>query len=294
MEIKAGSPTEYLWGVQYARTTLEIHKRVNRSKLPLSIGGSSLSMMAGMMAVMLEEGVPGFASVPAISELKFSHDELTRVAMSLHLNIPNKAFHHPMIGGYAGGPENCAVMRIAGSLLLIPTYQTPWTDSCIYDIRYSSNTTRQAVWASSIGCQALARNLDLPHGGYNRPIFPPCTDLLLYAGAVPVLNETTSGAAHIWEGLTPEIPLPNYSTGLEQMFGCELSRALSRSRFKRSDANEVVKELIPKYEEKMSDPPKGKTFQECMDVTTLKPTKEWLSIYKRVKKELIDLGIPFD
>ena len=78
------------------------------------------------------------------------------------------------------------------------------------------------------------------------------------------------------------------------MFGCELSKALSRSSFKRSDANEIAKELIPKYESKMSNPPKGKTFQECMDLKTLKPTEEWLNIYKRVKKELIDLGVPFD
>jgi hypothetical protein len=35
----------------------------------------------------------------------------------------------------------------------------------------------------------------------------------------------------------------------------------------------------------------GKSFTECMDVKTLKPTAEWLEIYGRVKKELRNMGI---
>jgi len=108
-----------------------------------------------------------------------------------------------------------------------------------------------------------------------------------------VLSETTSGASHINEGLTPVVQTPNYSTGLEQMFGCELAKVLSKSGFKRSDANEIAKQLIPKYEDKLGEPPKGKSFEECMDLKSLKPKPEWLSIYNQVKKELIDLGIPY-
>ena len=63
---------------------------------------------------------------------------------------------------------------------------------------------------------------------------------------------------------------------------------------KRSDVNEIVKKIIPKYEDKLRNPPKGKSFTECYDIKTLKPTQEWLDIYLKVKKEAIDLGIPLD
>ena len=61
---------------------------------------------------------------------------------------------------------------------------------------------------------------------------------------------------------------------------------------KREDANEIVKKLIPKYEDRLRRPPKGKSFPECFDVKTLKPSKEWLDIYQRVSKEFEDLGVP--
>ena len=64
---------------------------------------------------------------------------------------------------------------------------------------------------------------------------------------------------------------------------------------KRKDANEIVKALIQKYEEKLppsGTPPIGKTFSECTDLKTLKPTKEWQAIYHKVKNELVELGLP--
>ena len=60
----------------------------------------------------------------------------------------------------------------------------------------------------------------------------------------------------------------------------------------RKQANEISKLLTPKFEDKLWDPPVGKRFQDCYDMKTLEPTKEWLDIYLRVKRELIDMGVP--
>jgi len=62
----------------------------------------------------------------------------------------------------------------------------------------------------------------------------------------------------------------------------------------RKQVNEIVKVLIPKYENMLWDPPQGKSFRELYDLETLKPKKEYLDLYLRVKKELIDMGVPLD
>ena len=67
------------------------------------------------------------------------------------------------------------------------------------------------------------------------------------------------------------------------------------TRLNRQKANEIVKALLAKYEDriKAKNPPIGKKFQECNDLKTLKPTKEYLDLYDKVKKELEDLGLKF-
>ena len=60
----------------------------------------------------------------------------------------------------------------------------------------------------------------------------------------------------------------------------------------RAQANEILKKLITKYEERLPNPPKGHPFDECYDVQRLVPKEEWRSMYNHVKEECIQLGIP--
>ncbi|CEO87973.1 hypothetical protein SSCH_1380001 [Syntrophaceticus schinkii] len=62
----------------------------------------------------------------------------------------------------------------------------------------------------------------------------------------------------------------------------------------RKKANEIANVLIPKYEDRLYDPPKGKSNRECFDFSTFTPTKEYQDIYNKVKQECIDLGIPLN
>ena len=82
----------------------------------------------------------------------------------------------------------------------------------------------------------------------------------------------------------------NYLTPLECKFCGEV---LKRSAgMKRIDINDIAKQIIPNYEDKLFNPPKGKSFTEFYDIKKLKPSKEWIDIYRKVKKELINLGVP--
>jgi len=84
----------------------------------------------------------------------------------------------------------------------------------------------------------------------------------------------------------------NYISPLECKYVAEVFKGCAG--MKRSDANEIAKAIIPKYGDKLRYPPKGKSFRECFDLETLKPTKEWRDIYLKVKKEVMDLGVPLE
>jgi len=81
-------------------------------------------------------------------------------------------------------------------------------------------------------------------------------------------------------------------TGLEQRFLGEIGYA--SSGLKRDEANEITKKIVSLYKDKLSNAPIGKTFQECYDLKTLQPNKEWQQIYETVKNEMRELGIPIE
>ena len=59
------------------------------------------------------------------------------------------------------------------------------------------------------------------------------------------------------------------------------------------DANELVKALLPKYEETIDDAPSGCRYQDCHDMDTGDPSAEYVELYGEVKSELADMGIAF-
>lgn len=60
----------------------------------------------------------------------------------------------------------------------------------------------------------------------------------------------------------------------------------------RKEVNEIVKVIIPKYESMLRNPPRGKSFRDIYDLEKLEPTPECFDIYCKVKRELIELGVP--
>ena len=84
----------------------------------------------------------------------------------------------------------------------------------------------------------------------------------------------------------------DYLTPIEPMFAAEVAH--TTTGMKREDANEIVKILLPKYVDKVADPPQGLKYQECYDIRTGKPSKKGLEVYAKVKKELKELGLEFN
>jgi len=60
---------------------------------------------------------------------------------------------------------------------------------------------------------------------------------------------------------------------------------------KRSDANNLARALLQRYEKDLRKPPKGKKYQDCYDVDTGKPKPEYLDFNKKMRAKILDLGI---
>jgi methylamine--corrinoid protein Co-methyltransferase len=86
---------------------------------------------------------------------------------------------------------------------------------------------------------------------------------------------------------------PMLGSALENRFHAELGHAATG--IKRGDANELVKQIVRKYEKDVTKDggPWGYTFNEMYDLDTLKPRKEFVQLYEKMKNELEDLGLVF-
>ena len=47
------------------------------------------------------------------------------------------------------------------------------------------------------------------------------------------------------------------------------------------------------HEDEIENAPLGLNFRECYDIKKIKPSQEYLELYKTTREELKDLGIPF-
>ncbi len=290
---KAGTPYETLGGHYEAKLAREALVQAGRPNAPIVGLATSPTEYGQLGGYRTPEGLDpekDIGLVLPITELKTSYGLLHKVAL-MAVNCKGNIFgsHWSMIGGYVGRAEGAVLTAIASTLLQIPVHQCPIPAGVILDIRYGGNSGRDAIWAGSVGHQAVSRNTNLIIAGLTSQVFGPCTWEMLYEMAVGSINDAVSGCA--WQaGNRPSGGrYPNHITPLDQKFGAEVLK--SCKSLKREDANGIIKSILPKYEERLKTPDKGKGFNECYDLKTLSPSREWADIYDKVWSELEDLGI---
>ena len=84
----------------------------------------------------------------------------------------------------------------------------------------------------------------------------------------------------------------DYTTGMESRILCEIGAASAGMDL--AEANEIVKQLIGKYEETLRSgkAPLGKSFTQCYE-QGLTPSQEYLNIWGKKKKGLEKMGLDF-
>lgn len=233
------------------------------------------------------------SAILAATELKTGYDMLHKVAHDLYamegIAIGN---HYSMIGGYAGGPEGAALAGVAAAIMQRAVHFLTVTGGLILNMWTMGNCDRQSVWADSVTHQAQNRNSHMMTLGLISSLYGCVTPGLLYEIAVLGGTHVVSGCSMVSGTRPTGCKYPNHCSGLENKFAGEITHCMPG--VKRDAMNEIAKVLLPKYEKDMMHPPKGKSWYENTDPKTLLPTKEWWDMYLKVKKELSELGVPFE
>ena len=169
----------------------------------------------------------------------------------------------PILGGYTGGVEETAICDVA--------------------------TTLGSFACFSHAAAAIDANTDLLLANQYYPIAGPCTEMCLLETAAQAITDTASGRELLSGSAAAKGVVQDKTTGMEaRIMG---NAALATCGMKISDVNDVLNKLIPMYEAHYTDAPAGKTFQECYDVKTVKPTQEYLEVYDKAVATLRDIGL---
>ena len=293
--VKTETPYETLGGALESRLLQEGMERAGRPGMPANYSSTCPSEYGAFGGV---GGVPGGLSkaqamLPCLfpAELKIDYHTFQKVAFCHIHHIGHKGGTWSMIGGYSGGIEGTAVAAVATAILQAVVLESEVSAAEILDMRYYGNCGRDAIWAISVQLQAVSRNSHLLTESDIQPVSGALTETILREATVSALMGAVSGAAIVYGIRTANGKYPVRTTGVESGYSGEVAKAAAGMT--RAQANEIVKQLLPKYEDELKHPNIGVTFPECFDVKTVKPTKEWQDIYRKIKREVGQLGVPF-
>jgi methylamine--corrinoid protein Co-methyltransferase len=293
-EVLAGTPWETLLGYEHARLHREARRRAGRP----GMGGSGVFSAVTEYGQFAGYGAPGgflptdLSLILSPSELKIDYRTLHKVVHTLNLGGILKCDSPAMIGGMSGPPEGAVLSAVAWALLSRPILQNHVGGCQIYDVRYLANVNREGLWALSVAIQAVSRNTHLITQPLANSVSGPGTDALLYEIAAGIATVACCGGGYTTGPRSAGGKLHDHVTPLECRFLGEIGH--KASALEPQKVNEIVKALLPRYEGRLKSPDVGKPLPEAYDLKAMKPTEDWEAIYRRVKGEVIELGIPLD
>ena len=290
-DIRAGTPWEVLASIFYARALREAARRANRPGLPLW-GTMQDATGIGHLSCWTPDGFNIFdhCVIPMPCELRTSNETLSKVAQAVEHGWKIYAYTHPSIGGFAGGPEGASVLGVAAGLLEAAVHRGTIIEVVPWDSWNLCDVSRMSLWGLSVFQQAFSRNTNFMIGSDVDPNAGTFTKEVLYETANATICNTVSGATTTQGVRTAAGRYKDCTSPLEGYLMGEVSVAVTG--MKRTDANELIKKILPKYETTLKNPPVDKKFQDCYDVKKLVPTKAWMDMYQEVRRDLMDIGVP--
>jgi methylamine--corrinoid protein Co-methyltransferase len=175
---------------------------------------------------------------------------------------------------------------LLGMLLLKGTYHLTGP----IHFRYGCSTTRDCLWVFSVVGRATSRNTRYPAIGLGYAAAGPCTKIYFYEAAAVNLCCAPSGYAGVQTVHPARAVVEDGITPLEAQFNVKMAYAATGMDAGR--ASELVVQLLERYEQEIEQAPTGARYLACYDLTTGKPSEEYLRLYDEVIEELVGLGIP--
>jgi methylamine--corrinoid protein Co-methyltransferase len=288
MRTQAGSPLELLAcirAVELARVAL---RRAQRPGLPVMNSISTAVTDAGKICGSefglrdSDAWVVGFAA-----EFKVSFARLNEVAYIVARGGKIVGECGAIMGGFAGGPESVAVVSAAylfHSILVLrasvhltfPLTMNGW------------NTNQAMLWSQSVSTQAISRNCHMPMLWYTYCAAGPMTEMNAYEIAAGMITGVVSGG-NIEFGGVGAARNQDHLSPMEPRFASQVAHAAAG--LGRVEADEIVKKVLAKYEDRLLDPPKGTRFQDSHDFDSITPCQEYVDLFGRIKDELRSYGL---
>ena len=195
----------------------------------------------------------------------------------------------PILGGYTGGVEETAICDVATTLGSFACFSGNFHLDGPIHIRWGVTTAKETLQVAAWAAAAIDANTDLLLANQYYPMAGPCTEMCLLETAAQAITDTASGRELLSGSAAAKGVVQDKTTGMEaRIMGVA---AEATCGMKISDVNEILNKMVPEYEAHYVDAPAGKTFQECYDVKTVKPTKEYLEVYDKAVAKLRDYGL---
>ena len=291
-QIVGGSPLGLEGAIRAVLLTREGMRRAGRPGMPIVNGVTTASRAQEHIAAH-RFGIRNTDAleIGTIHEMKIDFDSMNKVAYSLAAGSLIFAENGIILGGLAGGPAGTAVVTAAYNpvdlLILRGAVQHPFPTH--FDLGVTS--ARDTIWARSVANQAVTRHSTLPVVNVGYSGAGPMTEMLFYEHSAWIISSVVSGGS-IECGASARGTALDYTSPLDPLLGSEVAHAVAG--MSRKEANGIVNALLGKYENQLRNPPIGKKYQECYDVASGKPIKEYIELYRKVRKEMADqFGLQF-
>jgi len=195
----------------------------------------------------------------------------------------------PIFGGYCGGIEETAICDVATTLASFTMFSGNYHLDGPIHIRWGITTARETLQIAGHAAAAIDANTDLLLANQYYPIAGPCTEMCLLETAAQAITDTGSGRELLSGSAAAKGVAMDKTTGMEARIMGEA--AIATAGMKIPEVNKVLEKLISSYEKNYTKAPAGKTFQECYNVLTVKPTAEYLKVYAGAVKTLQSFGL---
>lgn len=294
MPVIGGSPLEIYATVNSVQAGRKALGRCGRPGLPIlnliSSATTAVSTIAGSHPAFGLRTSDGWL-IDFLAEMKVNFETLNRLAFILVTggNVGSTAL--PILGGYAGGPAETALMMTAYYLLGGVVFKGSYHLTGPIHFRHGCSTTRDCLWVFAVVGRATSRNVRYPAIGLGYAAAGPCTRMYFYEAAAVNLCCVTSGYSGVQTVHPAKAIVVDGVTPMEARFNVEMAYATAGMEAGR--ASELINQLLDRYEERIEAAPAGKIYQECFDLKTGKPSEAYIRLYDEVKEELTAMGIPF-
>lgn len=195
----------------------------------------------------------------------------------------------PIFGGYCGGVEETAICDVATTLASFALFSGNFHLDGPIHIRWGITTSRETLQIAAHAAAAIDANTDLLLANQYYPTAGPCTEMCLIETATQAISDTASGRELLSGSAAAKGVAQDMTTGMEARIMGEAARATAGMKI--PEVNKIIEKLVSGYEKNYPNAPAGKTFRECYDVLTVKPTKEYLDVYDKAVKTLRKAGL---